>query len=189
MTKTMSGAQVTPANVGIAGPESDVLSLIITRPEDTTDCPFWIGLYKKGDAGAREVFALERIEDVFKLLMEQGLDEKQALMLSDSSGEVTRQFYLVPETLCLSDRQEAQALILKTVEALKPTRIGVYFGIDMEDPEFSRVLLEEILIGLARTGIRELFLFTGNLGVNAVLNAALRVKHGLAGNKELQVFH
>lgn len=189
MSKTMSGTQVAPANVGIANPESNVLSLIITRPEDKADCPFWIGLYRKGEAGAREVFALERIEDVFKLLTERGLDEKQALMLSDSSGESVRQFYLVPETLCKNDRQEAKSLILKTIEALKPSRIGVYFGIDAKNPEASRMMLEEILIGLARTGIRELFLFTGNLGVNTVLNAALRVKHGLAGSKELQVFH
>ncbi|HYX36732.1 MAG TPA: hypothetical protein VE954_26785 [Oligoflexus sp.] len=189
MLKTMSGAQTTPANVGMVSPEAEFLSLIITRPEDSADCPFWIGLYKKGEAGAREVFGLERIDDVFKLLTEQGIDEKQALMLSDSSGEVVRQFYLVPEVLCMSDRQEAKTLILKTVDALKPTRIGVYFGIDMKNPDSSRVLLEEILIGLARTEIRELFLFTGNLGVNTVLNAALRVKHGLAGSKELQVFH
>jgi hypothetical protein len=189
MSKSISGTQVPPANVGIANPEPEVLSLIITRPEDTTDCPFWIGLYKKGEAGAREVFKLERIEDVFKLLTERGLDEKQALMLSDSSGENVRQFYLVPETLCRSDRNEAKGLILQTIEALKPTRIGVYFGIDAKNPDNSRILLEEILIGLARTGIRELFLFTGNVGVNAVLNAALRVKQGLAGSKELQVFH
>ncbi len=189
MPKTMSGTQVTPANVGVASTESNTLSLIITRPEDTTDCPFWIGLYKKGLSGAREVFALERIDEVFKLLTERGLDENQALMLSDSSGEGVRQFYLVPEKLCQTDRQEAKALILKTIEALKPNRIGVYFGIDSKNPEQNRALLEEILIGLARTGIRELFLFTGNLGVNTVLNAALRVKHGLAGSKELQVFH
>lgn len=189
MTKTMIGAQVTPANVGMASPESDVLSVIITRPEDTADCPFWIGLYKKGKSGAREVFGLARIEDVFKLLTERGLDEKQALMLSDSSAEIVRQFYLVPEELCRSDRQEVKGLILKTIDALKPSRIGVYFGIDADDPESSRMLLEEILIGLARTGIRELFLFTGNIGVNTVLNAALRVKQGLAGTKELQVFH
>jgi hypothetical protein len=185
----MSGTQVTPADVGMASTESDILSLIITRPEDTTDCPFWIGLYKKGEASARDVFTLERIEDVFKLLTERGLDEKQALMLSDSSGQGVRQFYLVPETLCRTDRQEAKILILKTIEALKPSRIGIYFGIDAKNPDNSRAMLEEILIGLARTGIRELFLFTGNLGVNTVLNAALRVKHGLAGSKELQVFH
>jgi len=189
MPKAMNSALVTPANAGMTSPEADVLSLIITRPEDITDCPFWIGLYKKGEAGAREVFGLERIDDVFKLLTEQGLNEEQALMLSDSSGEAVRQFYLVPEVLCRQDRLQAKALILKTVDALKPSRIGVYFGIDAKDSDSSRVLLEEILIGLARTGIRELFLFTGNLGVNTVLNAALRVKHGLAGSKELQVFH
>lgn len=189
MAKSVSGAGATPANVGIAQPEPEVLSLIITRPEDSADCPFWIGLYKKGEAGAREVFNLDRIEDVFHLLTERGLNENQALMLSDSSGEAIRQYYLVPETLCQNDRIEAKNLILKTVEALKPTRIGVYFGIDAKHPDNSRLLLEEILIGLARTGILELYLFTGQLGVNTVLNAALRVKQGLRGSKELQVFH
>jgi hypothetical protein len=178
-----------PANVGIASPEADVLSLIITRPEDTTHCPFWVGLYKKGEAGAQEVFGLERIDDVFKLLTEEGLNEEQALMLSDSSGQAVRQFYLVPEVLCRKDRMGAKALILKTVEAMKPSRIGLYFGIDAKDPDSSRLLLEEILMGLAETGIRELFLFTGDLGVNTVLNAALCVKHGLAGSLDMRVFH
>jgi hypothetical protein len=189
MVKAMVGAQTNPSDVGMVSPESNVLSLIVTRPEDTADCPFWIGLYKKGVAEAREVFALEKIEDVFKLLTEQGLDEKQALMLSDSSGEMIRQFYLVPESLCRGDRIEAKTLILKTIDSLKPTRIGIYFGIDPTHADDNRALLEEILIGLSRTDIRELYLFTGNIGVNTVLNAALRVKKTLAGSKELQVFH
>ncbi len=165
------------------------ISLIITRPEDTADCPFWVGLYRQGQASAREVFSLDRIDDVFSLLNEKGLNENQPLMLSDSSGEVVRQFYLVPESLCRQNRLEAKTLILKTVEALKPARIGVYFGIDPTDPDTSRILLEEILVGLGKSGIRELYLFTGRLGVNTILNAALRVKQGLLGIKDLQVFH
>ena len=187
--QTLNGAHSIEGQQGNTHIVTEFTSLFITRPDDKVECPLWIGLYRPGKAGAQEVFNLDRIEDVFNLLNEQGLDEKQALMLSDSSGETVRQFYLVPDTLCKKDRHEAKALIIKTVESLRPNRIGVYFGVDQQDQESSRLLLEEILIGLARTGIRELYLFTGRLGVNTVLNAALRVKQGLAETHELQVFH
>lgn len=184
--KSVSGAMASP---GLINPESDKLALIITRPEDAADCPFWIGIYRTGLASAKQVFAIENIAEVFTLLTEQGLSENQALMLSDNSGAELRQFYLVPEHLCRNNSQEAKSLIIKSVEALRPPKLGLYFGLETLEPELGRQLLEEILISLVDTKLQELYLFTGSLGVNAVLNTALRVKHQLSGSKDLLVYH
>ena len=189
LRKSVSGAIAPPELTQTPPTEPNTLALIITRPEDHAECPLWIGLYRRGSASVQHIFSIESIAAVFSLLTEQGLKENQALMLSDNSGTELRQFYLLPEQLCHQDSPEAQALIIKTLEALRPNKVGLYFGLDSINPDQSQKLLEEILTCIVATNIQELYLFTGKLGVNSVVNAALRVKQRLSGSKELFVYH
>lgn len=165
------------------------LQIFITRPQELDACPFWVSLYKAGSAAPQNLFAIPSIEGIFRSLAEEGLCEKQPLMLSENSeGKTPRQLYLVPEALCEKSPERVRELVVSTLEALSPMKAGLYFA-GQRDMSFVLHMMEEISLGLSFLRTKELHFFTGAIGVNPLLNAALRVKSRLEGRREVFVYH
>jgi hypothetical protein len=132
----------------------------------------------------------EILEDFFKILNEQGLNETKPLMLSDNTpGKLPRQFYIFPELSNPSQSEDIRKLVLKTLEALKPEKIGLYFGPDPRREDICIQLIEEIAVDASLLRTKELYFYTGEMGVNTLLNAALRVKTRLEGKRDVFVYH
>ncbi len=170
------------------GPEP--LQLIIARPPEISVCPFWLSHYRRGTASTKDLMQCESLEAFFLLLNEQGLAETKPLMLSDNTpGKSPRQFYIFPELSNASQSEDIRKLVIKTLEALKPERIGLYFGPDPKGDEISLPLIEEIAVDASFLRTKELYFYTGEMGVNTLLNAALRVKTRLEGKRDVFVYH
>lgn len=165
------------------------LQILITRPHELDACPFWVSLYKAGPSTPKNLFAIPSIEGIFRTLTEEGLSEKQPLMLSENSeGKTPRQFYLVPDALCQKNPERVRELVVSTLEALSPVKAGLYFA-GQRDMSFVIHMIEEISLGLSFLRTKELHFFTGEIGVSPLLNAALRVKARLEGRREVFVYH
>jgi hypothetical protein len=170
------------------GPEP--LQLSIIRPEELGACPFWIGLYAKGSASPRDLFSIPTAEGIFSLVSDVGLSEDKPLMLSHSHPEQPpRQFYLIPESQCRQSLDAVRDRLVTTVESLNPLQVGIYFAPDRLSIPIAAHLLEEVSLGIAFLRTKELYFYTGKLGVNSLLNAALRIKSRLAGHREIFVYH
>ncbi len=179
-----------------SGPEtedaqrSSPLQLLITRPAELDLCPFWVGLYKSGSAAPQNLFEIPSIEGIFHMLNEQGLKDRQPLMLSENTlGKTPRQFYLVPEAICHDQPERVRELIVSTLEALNPLKAGLYFANSRLGSKFVIGMLEELVLALSFLRTKELHLYTGDIGVNPLVNAALRVKARLEGHREVFVYH
>lgn len=172
------------------GTEPQALQLLITRSQDLETCPFWVSLYKPGPVAPQQLFQIPSIEGIFKVLLNDGLQENQALMLAENTeGERARQLYLIPESLCHEQPERARDLILSTLASLGPERLGLYLPSFLEGARVSTHVIEEISLGLSFLRTKELHFYTGNIGINPLLNAALRIKHRLDGRREVLVYH
>ncbi len=170
------------------GPEP--LQLIIARPPEINTCPFWLSHYRRGTASTRNLLQCENLEEFFRILNNEGLSETKPLMLSDNTlGKQPRQFYIFPELTNPEQSDEIRKLVTKTLEALKPEKVGLYFGPDTAGKEICLQLIEEIAVDASFLRTKELFFYTGEVGVNTLLNAALRVKHRLEGRRDVFVYH
>ena len=130
------------------------------------------------------------IEGIFKLLMDQGLTENQALMLAENNpGFAARQFYLIPEKICQTEPDRTRELIVSTLEALGPEKVGLYFPSSANDLLVRTHLIEELSLGISFLRTKELYFYTGSMGLNPLMNAALRIKLRLEGRREVLVFH
>ncbi len=170
--------------------QDNSLRIVLARANDPLVCTFWVGLYKSGGTGTtKEFLAIEKLDDAFKYLSEVGLSEGQPLMLSDNTGEAHRQYYLLPQNVFAQDPRAGKNMILGTLEALVQKKAGIYLAPTLLHHPDARLLLGELVVGLAKLKTEEVYLLTTDIGVNQLLNISLLVKEHLKSTRDVWIFH
>ncbi len=166
------------------------LKIILCRANDPAPCSFWVGLYKSGGTGTTAKFLEStRLDEAFRYLGEQGLNDNQPLMFSDNSGAVHRQYFLLPQSRVTKDKEKSKSLILSTVQSLGQKEIGLYLAPKLFDQPETESYLGELIDGFAKLKIDTLNLLTTDIGVNQLLNVSLKIKEGLRSSREIWVLH
>ena len=166
------------------------LRIVLSRAGDPQVCNFWVGLYKsRGMGTSKEFLQIEKLDEAFRYLSEVGLIEDQALMHSDNTGVVHRQFFLLPQHEFASNTKVGKALILDTLEALVQKKAGLYLAPSLLNLNNAKQLLGELLVGLAKLKTEEIYLLTTGIGVNQLLNISLAVKEHLRDTRDVWIFH
>ena len=164
--------------------------IVLARANDPQVCTFWVGLYKSGRTGtSKEFLQIEKLDDAFKYLSEVGLSEDQPLMLSDNTGATHRQFFLLPQKVFALDPKAGKGLILNTLEALVQKKAGLYLAPTLLNHPDARLLLGELVVGLAKLKTEEVYLLATDIGVNQLLNISLSVKENLKNTRDVWIFH
>ncbi len=163
--------------------------LYITRPEETKNCNFWIGLFKKGSIHPSALYDFKSIEEVYYRAVTEGLDDAEPLLISNTEKFPPEHFYFIPHETFIHSPERLIAQILDTLSAMNPIRAGLYFSPDLINKAECLNLLKQVLISCKNAPTREFYLFAGKHGINSVLNTAIDVKHELLNQIEVLVFH
>ncbi len=166
------------------------LRIVLFRATDPDPCSFWVGLYKsKGKGNTAKFLEAHKLDDAFRYLGEEGLEDDQPLMFSDNSGASHRQFFLLPESSVSRDANTSKALLLSTVEALGQKEIGLYLAPKLLRQPETEGYLSQLIEGFARLKIGTLHLLTTDIGVNELINVSLKIKESLRHTREIWVLH
>lgn len=189
-TRKTESAKQGASRVEVAGTTNhDRVILYITRPEETKNCGFWIGLYKKGRLKPQDLYDHKDIDEVYHKAVSDGVNDSSPFLISNTEVDPPEHFYLLPmEGL----RQSPEAVIkniFDTLQALAPKRAGFYFSRDLIDQPTCLSLLKKVILACQNSPTKEFYLFAGKHGVNSILNTALDAKNELDKSVEVIVFH
>lgn len=184
----VSGALSGPAIGSITGhgPEFDVpkarpVTVRLVTHEDQADCSFWVGLSMPGSLSPLQLMDVGQVPTMLFEAAAKGLNEHGPVMLSDTSVEPARYVYLIPAPS--SDFRERAIWLqelIKTVKSWAPQAAGFYISPELVAAKDSHELLLQILREIILHSLTSSFyLLLGSHGMNAVLNAALRLKSEL----------
>jgi hypothetical protein len=167
------------------------LAIYITRPDETQNCDFWIGLYKHGNGTPTKLLQSKSIEEFYHIASTDGLPDKKPILLSDTADARARHFYLISENDWMTRPDFAISEISKALNALHPKKAGFYFSSDLVKNPLLTELFRETLIEACKTSTKEYYLFVGNIGINRLVNIAMEVKEALEQetNEQIFVFH
>jgi hypothetical protein len=94
--KQSDQALVKKQNVAVQPSPLKRLVFYVTKPDETHQCNFWIGLFKKGSCSASELLEGENIDEVYEKAAKKGLSDDEPILLSDTSTSISRHFYFLP---------------------------------------------------------------------------------------------
>lgn len=182
--------QAASKNIELVNPSStERVILYITRPEETKNCGFWIGLYKKGKLKPQDLYDHKNIDEVYYKAVSEGVDDDAPFLISNTETEIPEHFYLLP----LDEIKQSQESVIKhifdTLKALAPKRAGFYFSRDLVDQETCLALLKKVILACKDSPTKEFYLFAGKHGINSILNTALDAKQELSQSFDVIVFH
>ena len=168
----------------------DSLRIVLSRANDPQICTFWVGLYKNNGTGStKEFLQIERLDEAFRYLIEVGLTEHEPLMLSDNTGAVHRQFFLLPQKAFAADPVAGKLLISKTLSDLVQKKAGIHLASSIAGAADRQEILTDLVVGLARHKMEEIHLLTADIGVNQLLNVSLTAKESLKAVRDVWIFH
>ena len=173
---------------GAEAPQNRVI-LYITRPEETKNCNFWIGLFKNGSAKPQDLYEHTNIDEVYYKAVNEGIADQEAILISNTEHEPAEHFYLLPLQELKESPDKVIEHIYDVLKAMAPKRAGFYFSRDLIDQGTCLSLLKKVLMACRLTPTKEFYLFAGKHGVNSVLNTALDVKAELGESMDVIVFH
>ena len=159
---------------------NDPAVLQITTVGEDSACYFWSGLFRRGTVAVQEVQALD-YQKIFTIAAQQGLQEDEAVMLSDTDCSPPRHTYLVPAPL--DSQQVERATVQAFVSALKlwrPRRAGLYLAPQLVAPQTAaEMLLQIVREAMLTAARREFCLATGTAEANDLLNTTVWLKENL----------
>lgn len=174
-----------------ASPERRIVTLTISS-EHELECFFWMGLFKRGKLNPQDVYKFGSIEEIFEGVATDGIrDDTEPLMITDTSVRPARFIYLVPSSPGQGLSSESIEDVTGTLRSWAPASIGVYLSAELCGQELAADLLQKILRRLiVETGIRRYYLLAGKLGVNQLVNAALKLKFDVEDDElNILIFH
>ena len=165
------------------------LVFYITKPDETHQCNFWIGLFKNGPCSASELLEGENIDDVYEKAANKGLSDDEPILLSDTSLPISRHFYFLPASGLEKKQAEIIAEIYDVLKAMRPQKAGFYFSPELVNDSQLKELFLQTLLGACQTNTFEYYLYVGKHGMTRILNIALEAKKALEKNWQVIVFH
>lgn len=184
-----------PSVGGVSGaqtnPERRVVNLTISSDHEL-ECFFWMGLFKGGTLNPQDIYEFGSIEEIFESVATEGVrEEAEPLMITDTSVNPARVVYLVPSSPGQGLSSERIEDVTHTLRSWAPTSLGLYLSAEICGQELASELLQKILRRLiVETPIKRFYLLAGKLGVNQVLNAALKLKFDVEDDDlNIMIFH
>lgn len=173
-------------------PKSRLVTLHLIASENDAPCSFWVGIAPEGDQSPAKLMDFTSIGALFSEAATRGVQEGGPLMLSDTSVAPPRYVYLLPlPKEQLVDRAQWVHDLVSTVRSWSPESAGFYIAPELlESQEAIDLLLAVLSDSINHAPTRDYYLLTGRYGLNALLNAALRLKGDLDSETlSLHVFH
>lgn len=173
-------------------PTQRPISINVVLAPERHDCHHWIGLFRAGTMQPGDLLSCPNIQDAFTQLTENGLNEKQNILLTDTRQDPSRFYYLVPWH---GDNQSlAQEQLEKTVALWNTDKIGIYiepelFKNQKDAASFLRNSLSRLI---EKASFKDYFLMIGNYTRANLINEALLVRETIlesVQNRQIIVFH
>lgn len=187
--KQSDQALVKKQNVAVQPSPLKRLVFYVTKPDETHQCNFWIGLFKKGSCSASELLEGENIDEVYEKAAKKGLSDDEPILLSDTSTSISRHFYFLPASGLEKKPDEIIAEIYDVLKAMRPQKAGLYFSPELVNNENLKKLFLKTLLVACQTNTFEYYLYVGKHGMTRILNIALEAKKALEKNWQVIVFH
>lgn len=169
---------------------SESLFIRIINDKDIGICPFWIGLFNKGNIITHEVLKRFDVKDILQDITYTGINELDAVMLIDTQSEVAKFVYLLPY---LKDKSitDMTAQMFSTLKNWSATKLGVYFNPQILSLSEGIEFTYQVLLLLVQNSLAlEIFLYVGNYGTNNILNIVMKVKESIPqNNRKIYIFH
>ena len=99
--------------------------LYVTRPEETKNCNFWIGLFKTGSTSPTELYGCRSVEEVYYKASQEGINDSKPILISNTEKIPAHHFFLLPYEELLTSQEESINSITKALEAINPKRAGL----------------------------------------------------------------
>ncbi len=155
--------------------------LQITTVGEDSACYFWSGLFRRGTVRSQELLTLADYQKIFAIAAQQGLDEDEAVMLSNTDCHPPRYTYLVPAPA--DAQQVVRATVQTFVAALqlwRPHRAGLYLAPQLVAPQVAaEMLLQIVREAMLTAARREFCLATGTETADDLLNTTVWMKENL----------
>lgn len=184
------------ATATVQGPSANVpqktIAIHLISSDDMPQCQFWLGLFHGGKLTPPTLLETQNCEDVFRKASSEGLCESGPIMLTDSSSNPARFYYLLPEPgNGIKDRATWLHSLVQTMKSWSPKGCGIYLAPNLLTKKDVHELLGQIMHELVlATNTSEYYLMTGNFGLNSVLGSALKIKAELEPEDvTVYVFH
>lgn len=191
MEKTLEGPKAAAAPVTAPSAVRQV-NIRVVASEGEADCRFWVGLVARGKRPPASLMEIDDIREVLGEAAKGGIAEAGPLMLSDAAHQPPRFVYLMPAPGAeLRDRDAWIHAGVQTIKSWQPQAIGFYLAPELVDAPESHELLLAALRELIAAGVAsEFYLLIGTYGLNALVNAALRLKREMENDLvNLFVYH
>jgi hypothetical protein len=199
-TSLSSAAKESPlggASVAHSDPEFDIpkarpISLRLITHEDQANCGFWVGLSARGPLTPSQLMDVGQVPALLFEAASKGVSEHEPVMLSDTSTQPPRYVYLTPAPSAdFRDRAIWLQELIATIKSWAPLSAGFYISPELIASRESHELLLQILREMiANSTTTNYYLLLGAHGMNAILNAALRLKSELdSDTMVIHVYH
>mgnify|MGYP005854761245 CR=1 FL=1 len=169
---------------------SGSLFIRIINDNDIELCPFWIGLFNKGNIIIHEALKSFDVKNILQDITYVGINELDAIMLIDTQSDVARFVYLLPylKDKSINDIITQMSSTLKNWSAPK---LGLYFNPQILSlPEGIEFTYQALLSLIQNSLALEIFLYVGNYGTNNILNIIMKDKESiLQNNIKIYIFH
>ena len=155
--------------------------LQLTTAGEDNSCYFWSGLFRHGSVRPQELFSLTNYQKIFTIAAQQGLNEDEPIMLSNTTCKPPRYTYLVPapDEPQQVDRGAVHALIA-VLRLWRPQRAGLYLDPRLVTSQAAaEMLLQIVREALLTASLREFCLATGTHEHNDLLNTTVWLKENL----------
>ena len=155
-------------------------------------CPFWVALFKEGDLSPRDINSIQSTGIILNKVIDQGVNATSSIMLTDTGFDPPRYIYLIPKsvkTTVLSEQVTPE--LIPSIKAWNTDKIGIYLAPEVIQDEVRDICLIELITEcIASNLLVDYYLYTGSLGLNSLLNQAIKLKDHLSRKKiKVCVFH
>jgi len=166
--------------------------IYITRPEEASNCHFWIGLFRQGPLRPPQLLSCKSIDEIYDRAALEGLNDQEPILIADTSSAPARGFYFWPYQQANFNQSQTELMVnslVTTLQAMRPKRVGIYFSPDLVSKVQAQDLIKQTILKIRETDSKEYYLYAGAHGINMVLNTALEIKAMLSDTNEVLVFH
>ena len=172
-------------------PERRTIAVNLVADGEVETCPFWIGLFRRGDLSAREINSIQSTGTILNKVVEQGVNENKSIMLADASLHPPRYIYLLPNEGNEGRFPEIASEVLPSIKAWNMDKIGIYLAPEALADEIGESCLANLITECVESNLMvDYYLYTGSHGLNVLLNQALNLKTELNAKQiDICVFH
>ena len=163
--------------------------IIITRSNELQSCDFWIVNFDKSSNTLSDASKANNCADMFKEIADNGLNEEEPVLFTDSSSGKAYSFLFVPNTQFEDSFERMKDSILTTAKMIKSSAVGIQVVLSEHIADENYENLVDLICSIIKQKEVDLHLFYEDQQSDKLTNLAIRVKKELKNEDKVFIFH